>query len=128
MAEPKPSLPELTPAYQRREIARHKSAILSGAVLSGQTESAQLDLQGYSIAGLIIPTITSGPISFKVAAVSGGTFVDLKKSDGALLSIPSTSGAIADSTLIDCLSPWRYIKIITVAQADGRVFQFVVKA
>lgn len=109
-------------------------AIISGKVVSGGIISEQFDLQAYTQLGLIIPTITSGPITFMVAATSGLTSgtgaVDLKDSSGLAYSIPAATGnfAVADTTLKEALAPWRYARIIVVAQVDGRHFKFVTKS
>ena len=109
---------------------RHENVLISGSVLSGLAASEQFDLKEWTIAGLLVPTLNSGAVSFQVSPVSGGTFLDLKQSDGTLFSVPVTSGncAICDSAFRDILSPWRYVKIIVSAQVDGRTFKFVMKA
>lgn len=109
---------------------RHEQLIISGSVASGGTTSEQFDFGEYSIAGLAIPTITSSPVTFQVAINSGGPFANLYDSAGSLVSIPAGSGniAVSSTALRDALAPWRYGKVIVIAQADGRIFSFVMKA
>lgn len=109
-------------------------AVISGQVASGGVLSDQFDLERYTHIGFIIPAITSSPVTFMVAAASGLTSgtgaVDLKNTSAVTLSIPAATGnfAVADPTLREALAPWRYVRIIVVAQSDGRHFKFVVKA
>lgn len=75
-----------------------------------------------------MPSLTSTAITFQVSPISGGAFADLKNISGIPISIPMTSGAIGDSILTGALAPFRFAQIIVAAQADGRIFQFVLKA
>lgn len=108
-----------------------RSALISSRVLSGQIRSEQVDLYGYTKVGLLVPTITSSPITFEVGALSGfASGNTLKDSSGSTLSLPAATGSvgISDGTLSEALGPWRYAHIIVQAQADGRLFLFVLKA
>jgi len=93
------------------------------------TLSAEVDLAGYGLVGLIIPTIETGAVTFQVAQASGGSFVDLKDKSAAAISITAGTGGFAVSA--DDLAPlcaYRYIKVKTAGtQLANRTFAFVLK-
>jgi len=91
--------------------------------------SAEVDLAGYGLIGLIIPTIDSGNVTFEVSATTGGTFVTLKDAVSATLTITAVTGNFAVSAdELAALSAYRYVKVKTsVAQTANRTFTFVLK-
>lgn len=91
--------------------------------------SAEVDLAGYGLIGLIMPTLDNCNVTFQVSDVSGGTFVDLKSAAGNAVTVTAGVGGFAVSA--DDLAPlcaYRYVKIETSAvQTADRTFSFILK-
>ena len=119
------------PEYQKREKARSSTKVVEAIVSSGDTVSSAADLNGFTVAGLIIPEIDSGDISFQACDTEDGIFVSLVDTSGTPVAIAAGAGniAVSDATLINALAPWRFIRVVVAApQAAPRVFKFMVKA
>lgn len=95
------------------------------------TDSAVVDIQGFAVVGLLIPTIDTANLTFKVSNLSDGDFYTVKDKGGASsLTIATGTGAFAvESTDLDDLRGYRYIQIIASAgQTTADVtFVFVLK-
>ena len=118
------------PEYQKREKARSSTKVVEAIVNSGDTVSSVADLNGFSVAGLVIPTIDTGDVTFRVCDTEDGTFLALKDKGGVDIAISAGTGnfAVSDSAILNALSPWRYVRIKAAAQSAERKFKFVVKA
>ena len=106
-----------------------QTGLISGIIVSGGTTTEQLNLNDNKLTGIIIPTITSGNITFSVSEVSGGTFRGLKNANNIAMTIGASVGniAVADAELMNALAPWKHVKIIAQTQADDRYFIVVTK-
>ncbi len=106
------------------------TGMLIATIAQSGTLSSAVDLQGFGLVGLIIPTIDSGNVTFQVSD-DNVTFVDLKDKAGTAIQVTATTGGFAVSADdLTPLSAYCYIKVKTsVAQAGGaRTFKFVVKS
>jgi len=103
--------------------------VKSVTIASGETESAVVDLAYNSIHGLIIPTLDSANLTFKVAENSGGTFVTLKSRAASNISITAGTGGFAVSSEdLAALAGYRYVKIVaSAAQTADRTFYYWMK-
>jgi len=94
------------------------------------TTSATADIEGYSITGLLIPTIDSANLTFTVSNLVAGTYYTVKDMDGSTFTITAGTGAFAVGS--DDLSPlfgYRFIKVVSSAtqSAAAVTFTFTVK-
>jgi len=91
--------------------------------------STEVDLGGYALMGLIIPTIDSANLTFEVSDATGGTFSTLKDKGGTAVTVTAGTGGFAVSA--DDLAPlaaYRYVKVATSAtQTADRTFKFILK-
>lgn len=97
--------------------------------LSG-TESSVADLEGYATYGLLVPTITSGILTFKGSNLETGTYYTIKDKDGSTdFAISNSAGNFAvESNDLDALIGYRYIKVISsTVQLGARTFIFTIK-
>lgn len=103
--------------------------VVEAITATGDTESAMADLGNRAIVGLVLPTLDTGNITFKVAAQPADTFVLLKAKDATTHSITATTGAFA----VSCddlteIAGYRYVKVVSAAtQTAPRTFKFVMK-
>ena len=96
----------------------------------GGTTSSAVDLEDCEILGLVLPTLVSCNLTFKVCATSGGTFVDLKAKGGGALTITATTGAFAvTSDDLAGLKGYRYVKILAsqTQTVTARTFTWLLK-
>lgn len=119
--------------FQKREKARSSQKVIEATIAITGTVSTVADLNGFTIAGLIIPTLDAANLTFQVSATGvAGSFVNLEDTTPAVLTIAAAGGnfAVSDAVLINALMPWRYIQITASAPqvTAERVFSFVVKA
>lgn len=100
-------------------------------IAKDETDSAVVDIQGFTVMGLLIPTLDSANLTFKVSNLSDGTFYTVKDKGGASsLTIAAGTGAFAvESTDLDDLRGYRYIQIIASAgqTTAARTFTWVLK-
>lgn len=103
--------------------------VKSVVIADGDTESAVIDLEYNSIHGLIMPTLTSATLTFKVAEHADGTFVLVKSRAGTDVSVSATTGGWAVSSEdLAALAGYRYLKIVSdVAQGAERTFYYWMK-
>jgi len=108
-----------------------------GAILLGVAcgcaaaeRSAPVDLRGYGMIGLIVPTITPANLTFTVSETQAGAYVTVYNEDGQAWTLTTAAGNRAISA--DDMAPlcaYRWVRVVTsVAQGAQRVFRFVVKA
>lgn len=104
------------------------SAHLKATIANGGTDSNTIDMNGFSVVGIIIPTITNAAITPKVSA-DGTTFFPLKEKDGSttLEIAASTGGFAVDADFCARLSGYRYLKLVSGAsQGAERVITVIV--
>jgi len=104
---------------------------VTAVIAKDGTTSAEADLEGMTVMGLLIPTIDSANLTFTVCNTTGGTFQTLKAMDGTAHTITATTGnfALACDDLSD-LAAYRYVKIVASAAQTtaARTFTWVLKA
>lgn len=114
-------------------IIGHRPAVLNGTILPGGTLSSEIDTGEYGVLGLIAATsFTNGTITFQVSHLpdaNGGTYVDVKNTDGDNKSFGPVSGTFAlTGDDLSCIAAYRYVKIkSSIAQASGVSFILPVK-
>jgi len=104
------------------------------------TISTVVDLEDLSILGLLVPALDSANLTFTASDTSDGTFVTVKTvyldstdSFAATLAdftIPAATGGIAiDSSVLDALKGYRYIKVVASAgqTTAARTFTWILK-
>ena len=115
--------------YELQGMLRRTHRIEDCTILDTETDSDAVDLRGYGMIGLIVPTITSANLTFEVSETEGGTYRAVTNADGTVFTLTTTTGDMAISA--DDLAPlcaYRWVKIISSeAQGADRVFHFVVK-
>lgn len=111
--------------------AGRQHGYVAGTIDKNAVSTGAVDLEGYTIAGLMIPTIDSASVTFRTCNTATGTFVDITSSAGTVHSIDAaTGGKVIDADALTFLSAFRYIEIVTTAsQTTASVdFTFIVKA
>jgi len=91
----------------------------AATIANSGTKSAEVDLgRSYEWVQIIIPTITSGDISFEVAELTGGTFQALGSGSQA---ISAGTGAF---TTVATIGGFQYIKVVSsVSQGAERLIR-----
>jgi hypothetical protein len=112
-------------------IAEHHYTAYVGTINSGAQTTQELDLQGFTVHGLIIETgYVTGSLVFQVGH-NTGTLVPLVGSDGnrvATSSITSSAFAVS-SEVLKPLAAYRFVQIETsAAQTNGLRIIVPVKA
>lgn len=111
--------------------ARQPNLVIGSIPVNG-TITEPLDLDGYSIIGLIATTpLTAGSIVFHVSQALNGVYVPLRNDDGTQVATSSQSGTFALSTegVIKRLAAYRYVRIATSSsQTNGVTFVLPVRA
>jgi len=103
--------------------------VIEAVIASGGTESAEVDLENFSIMGLLIPTLDSGNLTFKVSDKPGGTFQTLTTAVPAAIAVVAGTGnfALGADDLTD-LAPYRFVKIVSAAtQTAARTLKWILK-
>jgi len=97
--------------------------------LNGSTTSEAVDLRGYGLIGLIVPTIDAANVTFLVSETETGTYRSLRDGTGAVVTLTTGTGAIAiDTTALATLSAYRWVKIVTsMGQSADRIFYWILK-
>lgn len=93
------------------------------------TDSDAIDLRGYGIIGLILPTLTACNLTFETSETEAGTYVPIHDDTGAAELITAGTGdrAVAADDLA-FLDAYRWIKAISSeSQGDERILHFIVK-
>ena len=123
--------PEYAPNndYELKGVIRMTHRVEDATIEGQATESNAVDLAGYGLIGLILPTLTACNITFKVSETEGGTYRTVYDDLGAAFTIAAATGDRAIST--DDLAPlaaYRWVKIVSSeAQGDDRICHFIVK-
>ena len=112
-------------------VGGREHGYVTGAIAEDGTTSAVIDIEGYAVTGLLIPTIDSANLTFTVSNLTGGTYYTVKDMDGSTFTITASTGAFAVGS--DDLSPlfgYRFIKVVaSAAQTTAAVtFTFTLKA
>lgn len=90
------------------------SIVVPATILSGASQSNEIDCRGYRLARLSLPGAwTAAAITFLAAPVSGGTFLPVYDDTGTEVSIasPAASTSIGMSSLVLPLTGVQFIKI-----------------
>lgn len=93
------------------------------------TDSDAVDLRGYGIIGLILPTLTGCNLTFETSEIEAGTYVPIHDNTGAAETITAGTGdrgvAADDLSFLDA---YRWIKVISSeSQGAERILHFIVK-
>ena len=115
--------------YRRTQVK--EATIASGASLSGE-----IDLEGYVLLGIIMPSAwTTADLSFQVSDESGGTFVDLYDDNETEVVVEAAaSRGIGVDTFATTIGAFRYLKVRSgdtgtpVTQGAERTIKLVLKA
>jgi len=117
------------------EIVANRHGLIPGTILAGGTVTAEIDLNGWGIAGLMaLDSMTLGTLTFQVAEkaqADGGAYVFLRdeSTPNNNYSIGPISGQFALSGVkLAPLIPYRYCKIIVSSAASGLRLALPVKA
>jgi hypothetical protein len=89
---------------------------LSATIASGQTTSAEIDLLGGTLVGILFPAaMTGSTLKIQVASASGGTFETLQKDEvgGGDYTITVSAGKAVPLTNLAVLKGWRFIKLVS---------------
>lgn len=91
--------------------------VVTATVLSGQTVSSSIDLNGAALGGLIFPAaLTSTAVTFQVST-DNNTFTALYTTAGAAVSI-TVAASRAVPLVWDTFAPWRYVQLV-MGSAEG---------
>lgn len=119
-----------TEDFELNGIHRKTHRIEDVIIAAQGTLSNAVDLRGYGLIGLILPTITSANLTFRVSETEGGTYRTLNDATGAAVTITASTGnrAIATDGLFP-LCAYRWVKVVSSeAQEAERTLHFIVKA
>lgn len=113
-------------------MAFHRGAGTIAATITIATDndlSSEADFGGSAVVGLIVPTLDTSTLTFRVAAASGGAAFPLVNELGGTISIAAGVGSAAISgTPLLPLSPYRFVSIATSGtQSANRTFTWVLK-
>jgi hypothetical protein len=96
-------------------VIRYQEPVLKTVTFTdGTSTSGEVDVRGYRVAGLIMPSAwTTSALSFQNATVTGGTFINVYNDGGAEVSIASAvaNTYIAIDTIASALSCLQFIKV-----------------
>lgn len=94
---------------------------ITTTIAASATVSATIDMRGMRLAGLIIPaSMTSTALTFNVSN-DGSTFVPLKDTTNAAISITIDSSAAAYPLVPMDFIGWRYLQVVAgSAEASDR--------
>ena len=103
---------------------------VSGTIAKDGTSTDAMDLEGYSVTGLMLPTLDTTNITFTASNLVAGTYYTVKDMDGSTFTITATTGAMAVGS--DDLSPlfgYRFVKVVASAAQTtaARTIIFTVK-
>ena len=91
---------------------------LPAVIANGGTVSAEVDLIGTSVCGMVLPAAFSGTsVTFQTAIALGGTYQPLYDSTNTQVSIPVTQ-ARNYSLNPATFAAWRYIRVVS-STAEG---------
>lgn len=98
---------------------------LSGTIPAAGSLSTTVDLEGWSIAGLIVAgagtaALVAGSVQFRVS-VDGTTFYPLMDSTNTRVAYPhSTTGLAYSAVALQVINPYRYVRVeFSAAQTNG---------
>lgn len=102
------------------------SCTLTRTIANGGTTSQAIDLNGYSVIGLYIPTLTNGTLKPQVSH-DNSAWSDLKEKDGTttLQIAASTGGFAVDGDFLARLMGYRYLRWVAgAAQGEERTLTY----
>jgi len=112
-----------------RKTHRIEDAIIPAANGDPGTTSNAVDLRGYGLIGLILPTLTACNLTFLASDTEGGTYAPVCDALGAPLLVAAGAGnmALATEELV-FLSAYRWVRVVSsVGQGAPRTLHFIVK-
>lgn len=120
-----------SPVYTQSGYTIKTTTIANGASLSGE-----VDLEGYSLVGIIMPAAwTAADLTFQAATTTEGTFCDVYDNSGVEVSTDAdASRAIGTDGVALALAPFRFVKLRSgttgtpVNQGAERTISLVLKA
>lgn len=87
-----------------------RQATLTATIANGASLSSEIDLAGYSLAAIVMPSSwTTANLTFQASDVSGGTYNDIRDAAGNELSVVASASCVI--TDIPELAPIRFLKI-----------------
>ena len=103
---------------------------ITGTIPAGSTSTTAIDIEGYGIAGLSVPSMNTASLTFEASNTATGTFYGITSSAGTLLSLTTaTGGKIISSDALTFLAGYRYIKVVATASQTASVdLTFILKA
>ncbi len=104
-------------------------------IANGQSLSGQIDLEGYALVGIYMPSAwTAADLTFQATDVSGGSFQNVYDDQGNEVRVTvSASCCIGIDAVAGALAPFRFMKIrsgtsaVPVAQGADRTIKLVLK-
>jgi len=106
--------------------ATHRDTV---TILAQGTTTEAVDLRGYGLLGLILPTLTAGNLTFEASDIEAGTYVAVCDELGAAVTIVAGTGDMAiDATALAPLAGYRWVKIVSAAaQGADRAIIWILK-
>ncbi len=103
---------------------------LTATIANGQTTSAEIDLAGTTLCGLIIPSAMTGTaISIQMSDTSSGTFVAVQDGNGNDLSLAIAVNKFIPINNLAVSAGLRFIKIVSgSSEGAQRVIKLVTRA
>jgi hypothetical protein len=98
-----------------------KQSYATATILSGATQSQEIDTQGAAFLGLVLPAAidSATAITFLVSGTQGSGWQKLTDGAGAelTLTVAASLSVAPTSAQAACLAPWRYMKLRLGTQA-----------
>ncbi len=103
---------------------------LTATIANGQSASAEIDLAGTTLCGLIIPSaITGTAFAIQMADASGGTFIAVQDGSGSDVSIAVAASKYIPINNLAVTAGLRFIKIVSNGtEAAQRSIKLVTRA
>lgn len=113
-------------------VVLRQQTVLSATISNGTALSAEIDLSGYSVVAIYMPSAwTAANLTFQAVDVSGGTYEDVYDAAGNELSVIAAASRVL--TDIPELAPIRFLKVRSgtsgtpVNQGADRTIKLVLK-
>ena len=111
---------KVLPMTSERNYPNDKFYDLTTTILSGQTDSAVIDLQGLELAGFFLPSGFIGTtITVQAAPAITGTFVNTQDGYGADLTLTVAASRYIPFANLGLIAGLRFIKLIAGSAQTG---------